>query len=651
MAEAAYGEAVRKVRRLIEEGRARLEDDHRNITKRLSLGLDFEHYNVKDDSEVPSRILPRDPGIFDIVRYKASLILKRFPISIRCRPEDDSAGDFANEGADEVKDMVEEWLENSRNRYRDTRRRVVWGGFAAGAWAARLDYDPERRTAVVRPTDPRNVILPQGILDPHDPDCEYVIFLDRVATDKVRRMKKWKGAANAMPDAGYDFPGAEAGSSSKHPGQVNLGENANADSDDNYPGQLTTIAYCFYRTSDKTKAVKGEGKVDPGMDRMLCNSCHWSSPPQAESPQQYPLAMQCPQCGGLATLTDQPITHEPAYPDGRYVISAPLNDGLSEPFYDDAWPVQWPTYPVLWWTPYIYPHRLLPQSDVSIHKTGVLASNAIVRMTFEQAMRARPIMRMPPLGTYLSASGQPWSGRPQDGDMMFLSATAGPAPPADIMQGTPLNTSLFSLYDRLQGRFRENTGTSQIALDPQQSKDIPVGTVQAMTETGNVPLDEHGATLYEAEGPLMDCLAATLQMAYVPARKILRPNQQGVDAFKTVSGATTPRVRVEVSAGPSLDTLDMAKLDSYQKLVQLPPQYRRGLARFARIPSEVVNQIEQDDAKFKQQQMADDNFVMTRAKQIMAGTPGGPGVPGPGGPPQGPGGMVPQGQMTGAANG
>jgi hypothetical protein len=621
------GEAVRRVKELIEDGHERLREDHAAIDERLSLGLDFEHHNVKDTSQSPSRILPRDPGIFDIWRYKQALILKRFPISVRCRAADDSAGDEMNEAADEVKDVLEDWLANPRNRFKDTRRRYVGGALAAGAWGARLDYSPERKNAVIRPMDARSLILPDGIFDPHDPECEWAIVVDRVPTERVMR-QRWRNAGKVTPDRGYDYP-TNSDTGRLHPGQVDLTAGS-GDASLIHPSARTTIAYCYYRESYKKKPKKMMDRVAPGDERMLCMSCGWLSQPQTQTPMPYPMAMPCPECGELAELTDQRLESQPAYPDGRLVICAPLNDQLADAFYDDAWPVQWPTFPIMWWTPYAYPHRMLPQSDVSIHKTGVLAANAIVRLTYEQALKSRPLLRIPRVGI-TNAKGKPYAFRPEDGDVLF-DESKGPPGMVQLIQGQPLNTSLFALYDRLQGRFRESQGTSQLALDADKSRDIPVGTVKTMTETGNVPLDDHGASLYDAETPLMDCLAETLRFAYVPARQIRVAGPDGLDRSKTVSGLAMPRVQVQISAGASLDAVDMDKLNAYRALIgipegqPIPPTFMRGFAKFARIDPDVVRQIEQDQQAAREQSMNDENEVMGRAREIVtrrnAGPPG-----------------------------
>ena len=492
---------------------------------------------------------------------------------------------------------------------------------------------------MIRPLDSRNLILPDGIYDPHDPECEWAIVLDRVPTERVMRQTRWKGASKAVPDNGYDHPtNGDAGR--LQPGQVDLTAGA-GDASLVHPSARTTVAYCYYRESYKRKGKKLDGRVPPGEERMVCLSCGWTSPPQSANPAvMLPMADACPSC---AELTDQPITTEPAFPDGRLVICAPLNDQLSDAFYDNGWPVQWPTFPVMWWTPYSYPHRLIPQSDVSIHKTGVLAANAIVRLTYEQALKSRPLLKIPRVGI-TNAKGKPYAFRPEDGDVLF-DDMKGPPGNVQLIQGQPLNTSLFALYDRLQGRFRESQGTSQLAMNPEQSRDIAASSLRIQTETGNVPLDDHGASLYEAETPLMDCLAETLRMAYVPARQIRVPGFDGHDSFKAVSGLTMPRVQVQVSAGPSLDSVDIEKLDAYRALVGIPegaptpPAYRRGMMRLAKIDPDVIRQIEQDEAEAQEQQMNDENGVMVRAREILArrmGTPNG---------------MVPGGRMNGVTNG
>jgi hypothetical protein len=84
-----------------------------------------------------------------------------------------------------------------------------------------------------------------------------------------------------------------------------------------------------------------------------------------------------------------------------------------------------------------------------------------------------------------------------------------------------------------------------------------------------------------------------------------------------------PQIEVQVGAGYSLDALDKEEIEAYQSLISIPPQYRRGFARFAKISPDVLNQIEQDEAEAQAQAMP------------MAGGAAPPALPQPNGVPMG----------------
>lgn len=579
---------------MIEDGRERMNADYREMGKRLAFALDFKHYKQQDDDS-PARVTPKDPGVFRITRYNAAQLSKRFPVNIRCRPEDSSFGTMAEAGCVDVQHALEDWIARPRNFYKYTRRELIWGAMVAGVWYTRVDYNPETRSASIESRDPRWIILPDGFRNPHHPKCPWIIDLDRVPTRIAQRMN-WRNARSLRPDDGYDTPGPEPYQNKVNPGQVNLLDDPDGKAWSS--SEMTTIARVYWRQSfAKKQSADLTQPLGPGLEHLRCDTCGWTSPPAAEMGRELNPAEVCPQCGGVAELQMHRMSDVAAYPNGRMQIIAPFQDNLGD-LWNDEWPCNWPSFPFGFLQSYVHPAAYLPQSDASVHKSAVLMSNALRRTTYQQAVTSQSYFKLPGGGVIKNSRRQPFTFSPDDGNVMYDETGKLQQSQITHYPASSINTSIFALDDRIQSLFKSSDGTSDIAVAPGDSKDIPVGTIRAMTATGNVPLDEHGELLYDCESFEFGALAETLRVCAAEGMGVRHSDKRtGQSSFKQVYGAYMPRVEVVVSAGPNLDDADAAQLDTYQKLARVPPPYRRGMAKFAKVNAEVVQQIADDEAE------------------------------------------------------
>lgn len=520
-------------------------------------------------------------------------------------PIDDWATD---EDLQDAERAVSGEITSPLKRFQNTRRRYVGGAYAAGAWAAELCHDGKNGLNV-EPMDPRCVRWEDGFLEPHDTRNPWVITIRRMPLSQVLAKKNWKVPKDLQPDDAHltsdgtwiwPDPGAR---SDDHEGSGRL---------------VTVVTYrCRFENYGKPKPADAEGKeLDPAMHYLACptEGCGFRSPPQSEAMQPYPSYVPggCPQCGGDIGLVTRAAASETAQ-DKRMVICAPFS-GHEEPFYEGPWDFDYPTFPLLWWESYVMPHRAGGQSDTQVLKTPVLGSNAMMRLTYETGLRSRPYFYMQ-RGTIENARGGLFGFDPDmDGDVMYGIGEIPRKP--EVIQGTGANASLFAVYDRLQAAFRTNESTSELALTPSEIKDAKVGTVEQVTETGNVVIDDHGEILYDAESLLCTCIAAALRE--LPSKRQRYQDEMGQWQFRNIGGPMMPRVEIKVGSSQLLDTLDMDELNAYMTLSQLPPPIRRGYARFAHISPEVIGQMEADQAALGP-------MPVPNAPQGPGGPMGGPG--------------------------
>lgn len=589
----------------------RFQDRDETIAFNLSFCGELEHY-LNDNTTTErslARIKPRDPGLFRVWRYKTALELKRFPIHLDAIPIDSWATPKDLEDAERA---VSGHIGSRLSRFDMARRRYVGGKNMAGAWGAELCYSDGEM--YVEPMDPRCIRWADGFLEPHAKRNPWVMTISRMPVAEVKRRKGWKVPADLRGDEmrftedGYwNVPQLDSG------GYPIVGK---ADSEP----LVTVVKYrCRFENYGRGKETPPR-ELDPAMYHLACPDCGFKSPPQAESPVQYPPIVPggCPDCGGTIGLVTKTYEDQGSANSKRLVICAPFS-GHEEPFYEGPWEFDYPTFPVLYVEAYVMPHRAGGQSDTQVLKTPVLASDAMVRLGYETMLGSKPKWYTQ-RGAIENARGAVFGFEPEDGDVMYGTGEV-PRPPV-LLQGQGVNASMFALYDRLQSVFRSNESTSELALSPSEIKDAKVGTIEQVTETGNVVIDDHGDILYDAESLLLTCLACALRE--LPSKEQRYQDQKGQWQFAQLGGPTMPRVEIRVGSGRLLDSIDADDLRNYQQLSMMPPNMLEGFSRFAHVRPEVIGQIEKDRAAMPS--------PVAPGGPPMSGVP--PGPMGAGGPPQ-----------------
>jgi hypothetical protein len=565
--------------------------------------------------------MPRDPGLFRVWRYKQALLLKRFPLHLEALPLE--SGSTAQDLEDAERSVG--FLTTSRlKRFDAVRRRYVGGSQACGAWAAELTYDPERGLGF-KSRDPRGLRWADGFLEPHEPDNPWVMSLSRMPIAALKRRKKWH-VTDALQ--GDDMRLSEDGGWTVPAWMPPFADGGTGQRGTRSTGGLVTVCkyYCRFEPTPKAKDQDEGRALEADMWHMACPTCGYRSPGQSEAMQTFPPFVMggCPKCGGnLGRVTR--VYESPAaatkYGGKKLVICAPFS-GQEDPIYEGPWEFDYPTFPVLYLESYNMPHRPGGQSDTQILKTPVLGSNAMLRLAYETLLRSRPYFAMPRDGSIENARGAVFSFDPEaDGDVMYWTGDVPRIP--QVVQGLGVNAGIFSAYDRLQSAFRTNESTSELALSPSEIKDAKVGTVQQVTETGNVVIDDHGQMLYDAESLFLTCAAQALRE--MPSDSVRFQDDQGEWQFKQLGGPLMARVEIRAGPGQSLDTLDQDELDSYLKLLSMNPASRRGFARFAHIDPSVLKQIESDEAVAKQEAMRAQMEAQQQTMQAQA--MGGGGAP------------------------
>lgn len=522
------------------------------------------------------RVKPRDPGMFRVWRYLLGLGLDRFPVAVETRPLDQLT---TPEQVEMSRRAIERVLFNPFKQYSDCRRRCFGGALAASAWGIALEYDA-RHGLTFAPQDFRRVVWCDGFLNAHDEKNPWMV---RFCEWDLAVARKHFKRPELMAD-GFVRQQQE---------RERSGSPASADVRESQKRETVTIAYCYSRfeTPKRTKNEESYAELEPEMRYMACASCGWQSPPQAEAMVTFEEMEPCPTCGAPAERIDAVagVKDGTLYTNGkRLVICAPYAQQDDEkPLHDGDWEFDYPTFPVALLVLHPVPHKPTGQSITTTLKSVTSAKNALMRLTYETLIKSRPYFKLMGDDLIKNAYGLPFRFSPEDGDVMYGN---GDPNEVAVVQGQGVNPSVFQFMAILDGVFRTNESTSEVALSPSQLSEAKVGAVEQYTETGNVVVDDYGKLLYEQETMLFSCVAAALRE--LPSELVrYRDPMTGAWLFRRVGGNTMPPVEVSVGAGKTLSDLDKDEVAMFFQIAGLDPPSRMALAELAHLDPSVVMRV------------------------------------------------------------
>lgn len=612
---------------------------HKAMGEELDFSLKLAHYeDDNDEGKSARRLKPRGQELFNLIRHKAGQISKA-KIHLDVRPVDDQ---YDPDTADVAKHAMEWELFHPQKGYEDKRDRMVMGALSARMWAIGADFNPALGPfgeIVFRNIDGRDLMWAPGFDSPHDPECPWVIEQFRMRVEDGKNKKGWRNKESLFGDDGTFSKGPTGGDASLRPGQTRLAGGNNApELQGSGETEYFTGIRLWERNIKETEAREEAYRdLDPEEQYMQCGSadgggCGWRSDTMEqlkldELPEVHPG--MCPECGSDAYRVDAVAVEDQVliYPNGKLTIAAPLSGVI---LHIGDWPYELRTVPVCVFRSYIHPVDPMGQSDTRLNWTMQIAADVTLRLGLEHMMLSKPYQVMPEgAKDYL---GEPWEARDDQGLMIYMGTDAMGQTP-HLLQGNGLPPAWNTLHQAIQGVFKANMGTSDMGMTPTQTRDIPVGTIQALIQTGEIPVDHHIEQLRRAESPFFGALFDMIRATYSTARMVRFQNDNKQWDVLTLRGADLPNFDIVVTASPEQSRLAKEEIEALQIFAQTPAPYREFIAKRLNIPISDVRKIEEAEALEQQKQMQ---------MQMAAGA----AMPGQGSPPA-PNGLPPA--MTQAA--
>lgn len=656
-----------RVRRWFERNIGRFQPYRDAITREENF-LEGDRYELDNGSEERDRRLTQIRGqeIQDTVRDFAAEATAK-PRSVEARPIDtDTDADIAEVEVALVDQELKNPWKGFETRYyecvldsRERRMGILWA-----------DWEPELGAygeITYRTIDPRRSLWSAGY-DPHHPMCDVFLEQRRCPVKWVHEnypnTKDWLTADHASLDTSGRRMQEHVPIIRGADGHTMLPV-GNPDDDS------VELWFCWYKNEGATK-YRATGKdllLKPEQRYMACeNGCGYRSDTQGQLQQQTgsegtpklvgDLPQQadgCPQCAeqgipGTLTRIDTRAEKEAvlAYSRGkRLTIIAPFCAAPDDaPIYDGKWPIpSCRSFPALFLWAYLSPRKPMGKSDVTLMWDQQVASDNLATIALQRVFEHRNYWVLPAAGIN-DFNGQRFNFRDDQRNVMYRDATKGEFGPLDVevKNGSGLDDAGWNLaWSAVQEKLTRYRGVTDFGITPDNSRNIPVGTVQALEKQGKIPVEEYNRRKNQELSKFYGVLSDMIHATYTPQR-LTRLNIDGIDLVVNMWGQDMPNFDFVIEETPDFTGLDKARAEAFTQLLGVIPQAAQlGLppdrlmelfAEMNNLPRSVVRKLvkELEAAQQAQQQMP---TPMAPGGSTGEPTPfaGATGAPPPGGSP------------------
>jgi hypothetical protein len=599
-------ESVAEIVRWWEDAKNYYSPFHGMIGKELSFTVDQQHYIDDNDSD-PNRIKPIDPSLLNKVRYEASEILEGSTY-YEMRPVDEKDDP---QSADYAKALLDQTLQNPESEFEDSLEDVVDGGLAARAWGLEVGFDPDCGQfgeLTFEAIDPRRMFWTPGFKAPHAARCPWLIIEKPMLPAEIERMKArgWKNTKDCPTDAAAI---SSLGNSTGSPGPIRTeGGSGNASEQ-----KFTTVLFCYEKFVKDMKPQTNYRTLSPGDHHMYCPDCNFRGMAQKylDVPLPDGAGDPCPDCGmPTQKATTEAISADVlSYRDGhRCRIIAPK---AAREFWNDRWDYDTRGFTTLLYQPYNHPVNPIAHSDTYYYRSLACVSDAMLRLGYEQMRKAHGIILAPQDSLY-DAYGEPFPFS-EHRDVAYYDTDFLTPGAIQWFQPPGLNAAWSTYFQTVQGVFAANKGTGDPGLTGTQSKDIAVGTIEKLVETGSVATNRKKRRFQRFKSLVLTRAYEIMRSTMTTERAVRVLGENGGYALQMIRVSGLPGYDVVVTAEPQIAKMEMEKVQGLSQVMQAPAPIRRILARALKVPVAWVVEIEMAEAKAQQ-----------AAMQAQLQVPGGP---------------------------
>ena len=363
---------------------------------------------------------------------------------------------------------------------------------------------------------------------------------------------------------------------------------------------------------------------------------------QPQAPSDPRIGGPCPVCQQAPLIMTEFVEQEYQflkYPEGRLIIVCPE---LNLVLYNDRWPVKLRSFPYQLLRAYAHPEDLYGQSDVSLLWSMVLIQDATLRSGWEQMIRNVDVI-MTPRDGLIDSQGNPFLFTDEQGSIAYFKDPMA-ANLTKHFQGSGISQGWPIFLQSIQSAYRQNMGSTDIGMNPQELSQANVGTVQAAVQQGEIPLDSHIDDLNEEQSMFLGVVLDYIIGTWTVARWVRYSGMDGQSKAMQVLGTDLPYADVEVTVQPKMPMMDAQQVSAFQQWLALDPPSRQIMARLLNIPPSMVRDYERAQMQYQQALMESQSGSETPPNDPAAQQQDQQGKPGKNGnSPRPPGKPVPAG--------
>jgi hypothetical protein len=597
-----------------------VDEEMRFVLDQEQYEFDLGHSRSQDDVQV------KDLALLSTSRRKWSQI-GAAPIYINPVPLDRQGDPFASE---RTKWALEREVYSKRRQFQMKRKRAIVGCIVGRLWYLTMEWDEDLQEIVYDTAPKSEVHKCPGFHSVHDPLCPWVVLEKTLTVSAARRLARKRGVPeNEVREIVAD-PGTNAADTARSRGTQPGTTRLDRTSPEGTPGSALAgsvkLLIGMYREDPERAEIESTlddpVELAPEDQFMRCWQCGYETkdhPLDATTGQLPAVGEPCPQCQTDAMGEDgqmpqsdvdesmlervstvEQVDRFPEFPNGRWIEVLKESRKV---LYNGQWPYVKPngqdtlrSYPMFEYYIYEDPRSDWPHSDVSWQFNMQALATYMLQWAVEQ-MRSSGRVIIMPKNALVDSRGRTiqytnkldqiaWIKDPQ------LAASIQEFQPRGLAQGWT------ELYGAISNSFRANLGTGEIGLGPGDSKDIPVGTVREIVDSGDIPVDDAIDMVREHDGQGFGVMADMIQCCWNINRWIRFLGPEGQQAFEYFSGADLVDVDVEVMGDPKFDATQAAMLSRWMEWFAMTPPQQMLTARTLNLPPSEVFQYQQAQMAF-----------------------------------------------------
>lgn len=553
----------------------------------LEFTIDQAHWN--DETTDSQRIQPTDVALMNLVRHQVSEITKAGQF-FEARPVDHGPDPQASEY---VKNALDQNINDVESCFEEVQEDWIVGGIAAGMWFVYTYHDDDDDEVRDCDLPPWRVAWTPGFKYPFRAPWMTIEF-DLLPED-IKGRKGWKNTAEIVSDTEQN----DAQNSSVSGTNQVFANNSNP-----APGTTTTryvkVVYLFEKgIKERIPKQTGFRTLPPEDAYMMCASCPYKSDPQAAyGDAELPDLAMCPECGGaMKKMTLEPVSEDIlAYRKGKRLTIAAVNQ--SKVFWQGGWPDDTRNFPISAYSGYSHPTKPVPNSETFYYRPLACISDAMLRLGYEQQRKAHGIILAPQDGLF-DAYGQDFAFSEHQDVAYYDPAQVMGGQSVQWFQPQGLNSAWSTYFNSIQAIFVRNQGPFASGLGPAESKDIAVGTINTLVETGNIPMDHKIRRFQRAKSRWLTRRWEIMRSRYGSRRWIKIMGPAGVEAMHYIRLSAIPAYDIVVTAEPKIAKEELELAIAFRDLaLSVPPgPIRRIMFRAAKIPASWIAELEREEAK------------------------------------------------------